>query len=541
MARFKKVSKQFFLKRAVFVLLPIISLVLIFTIVKKIVYYSAEPSKDKDCHLIYPFSSFVPTKTTTIVMQNPYTAIPFLQRGGTIDDISCLNRTIVYGIVKVSNVEDIKAAILFAKENNLKTSIAGIRHSMGGQSFFRNAVVLDMTGFNKMSVDEENKILTVQSGATWHDIQNFLDPKGLAVKAMQSSDIFSVGGSISVNAHGMDHHVGSLGSTIKSMQIMLSDGGIKTVSKTQNPEFYQLIIGGYGLFGVILDADIEVTNNEMYDRDTKVISYKDFPAVFNQIMSEGLENGMMYGHLSTGPNSFLKEVIIYNYKKTKNFSGEIPPIQEKPNVKLKRFFLNLGKTGIVGRQVRYWAEKYIQPRFESCAVSRNTAMGEPEACYISRNQETYESGKFLRNNLKNDTDILQEYFMPRNQFIPFVDGMREILERNKAVVLNAGIRVVNKEDNFLNYAPEDMFAMVLYINQKTTKEDNRKMEQLTKELVDLTISLGGKPYLPYQLYFGEEQLQKAYPNIQDFFEQKRRYDPNLLFMNNFYAKYTKTN
>ena len=85
-------------------------------------------------------------------MKNPLATIPFLQKGGTIDDISCLNKTSVYGIVKADKVEDVKNAISFAKENNLKTSIAGIRHSMGGQSFFKNAVVIDMAGFNKMSV-----------------------------------------------------------------------------------------------------------------------------------------------------------------------------------------------------------------------------------------------------------------------------------------------------------------------------------------------------------------------------------------------------
>jgi FAD/FMN-containing dehydrogenase len=168
-------------------------------------------------------------------------------------------------------------------------------------------------------------------------------------------------------------------------------------------------------------------------------------------------------------------------------------------------------------------------------------MGEAEACLVSRNQEMHESGQFLRNNLEEDTDILQEYFIPRDKFIPFVDGMREILQRNRAVVLNSGIRVVNKENIFLNYAPEDMFAMVLYLNQKTTKEDNEKMAKLTRELVDLTINLGGKPYLPYQLYFSDEQLRKAYPNIDQFFAQKTKYDPNSIFMNNFYSKYAKLN
>ncbi len=541
MSSLKKASSNYISpKKVALFLVPLLTVILVLSVLKKIIYLSAGPSKDKDCHLLYPFNTTDPSKIITLVVENKNT-LPFSQKGGSINDISCLNSTPIYGLVKVEKEDDIKNALIFAQDNSLKLSLAGVRHSMGGQAFFKNAVVLDMTNFKQMSVDEETKVLRVQSGATWHDIQNYLHPKGLAVKAMQSSDIFSVGGSISVNAHGMDHNVGSLGSTVKSMRIMLGDGTIQEVSKTQNPELYRLVIGGYGLFGVILNAELEVTDNEMYERDTKVISYKDFPKEFENIMADGDKYGLMYSHLSTGPNVFLKEVIIYKYKKLDNFNGEIPPLQEKANVELKRFFLNLGKTGTAGRQIRYWAEKYLQPRFESCAVSRNDAMGEGEACLVSRNQEMHESGKFIRNNLKNDTDILQEYFIPRDKFIPFVDGMREILERNKAVVLNSGIRVVNKEDIFLNYATEDMFAMVLYLNQKTTGEDNKKMEKVTKELVDLTISLNGKPYLPYQLYFTNEQLQKAYPNIDQFFAHKKKYDPNLVFMNSLYEKYSKIN
>ena len=70
--------------------------------------------------------------------------------------------------------------------------------------------ILDMTGFKSVTVDTTARTMTVQSGATWHDIQNVLHPR-FAVKAMQSTDIFTVGGSISVNAHGMDHRAGSVG------------------------------------------------------------------------------------------------------------------------------------------------------------------------------------------------------------------------------------------------------------------------------------------------------------------------------------------
>jgi hypothetical protein len=43
--------------------------------------------------------------------------------------------------------------------------------------------------------------------------------------------------------------------------------------------------------------------------------------------------------------------------------------------------------------------------------------------------------------------------------------------------------------------------------------------------------------LPYQLYYSQEQLHKAYPEVDDFFAVKKKYDPSEIFMNKWYEKY----
>src|SRR5262249_10668290 len=143
----------------------------------------------------------------------------------------------------------------------------------------------------------------------------------------------------------------------------------------------------------------------------------------------------------------------------------------------------------------------------------------------------------LRNALPDDTDILHEYFIPRSQFVSFVDGMRKIMTDNKTNLLNASVRVVHQEENFLTYSPEPAFSLVLYINQSTDEEGNRRMKKTTEQLIDLTIAHKGSFFLPYQLYYSREQLRRSYPEIDAFFAAKRKYDPNGLFTNTFYQKY----
>lgn len=508
----------------------------VFVIAKKIQYYSAEPMGEKDCPPLLPGNA-PQTDQNRIVIEMPKNDLLWAQQGGFINDASCLNKTAVYGIVSVKNPNDVKNALQLAKGEGLKVSIAGVRHSMGGHAFQKNAVILDMTKFNQMSLDEENKILRVESGATWHDIQNFLHPK-FAVKAMQSTDIFTVGGSISVNAHGMDHQAGAVARTIRSMRVMLSDGSIRNVSSTENSELFNLVIGGYGLFGIVLDVDLEITDNVVYRSERRIIDYTEFPKVFESEIKNDGDIGLFYGHLSTAPQSFLKEMILYTYKKTETPDAQIPPLGEVSSVKLRRLIFNIAKLGPIPMRVKWFAEKYIEPMLENCPVSRNQALAEGEACLVSRNEPMHDSVPYLRNNLKNDTDILHEYFIPRGNFVSYVDGLRKIIRDNKANLLNASIRVVHKENNFLNYSPRDTFSVVLYLNQTADEKGNEKMRKVTEELIDLAIAHGGRFFLPYQLHYTAEQLEKSYPEFRQFLAKKKQYDPQELLSSTFYSKYS---
>jgi FAD/FMN-containing dehydrogenase len=503
-----------------------------------VLQYAEAPVGEKDCPPLEALSTSI--SDVAELSQSDATAssidLPWAQRGGTMNDASCLNRTPVYGVVQAKEVEEIRDALHFAMQQGLKVSLAGVRHSMGGQAFFTNALVLDMRQFNRMTLDEEQKVLTVQSGAIWHDIQNFLHPK-YAVKAMQSTDIFTVGGTISVNAHGMDHQVGAIGKTIRALRLMLADGSIQTLSHTENSELFKLVIGGYGLFGIILDVELEITENVVYAPGHRFLDYQAFPELFERELASDAKLGLMYAHLSTDPNSLLREMILYTYEEQAGEDLEIPPLGEVSNVKLRRFVLNIAKLGPLHMSFKWYAEKYIEPMLESCSISRGQAMAEGEACLVSRNEPMHDSMKYLQNTLPDETDILQEYFIPRAQFVAFVDSLRQIVLDHGVILLNASVRVVHAEDNFLTYAPEEMFSVVLYINQKTDSQGNEKMSRVTAALIDLTTGLHGRFFLPYQLHYTAEQLEASYPQIRDFFAAKLQYDPDLRFTNTFYEKY----
>lgn len=501
---------------------------------KKVFDYAAAPEKEKESDYIFPPNADQ-AKPTIMLAEPQAPPFSFEQRGGFVNDASHLNKTAVYGLVRITNENEILGALQYAREHNLKVTCAGQQHSMGGQTFTHGGLILDLRGFNRIILDKEHKTVNVQPGVRWWQLQQLLDKEGLAVKSMQSINIFSVGGTLSINAHGIDPSPGPTAPTVRSLRVMLSDGTIVSASPTQNSELFRHVLGGYGLFGVILDADLDVVPNEMYNRGTVYMDYKDFPAYYRAHVEHKKEIGLAYGRLSVAPQSFLRETAVHLYTQT-SFDGALPAMKPNTHNTLDRFIINFSKTGGAGRWTRWMLEKYAEPHMHDC-LTRNQAMSQKEVCLVSRNEEMYDDMAYLENRLK-DTDILQEYFIPYERMPEFVDALRDAVESNKANLLNVTIRTVHKDTvTALPYAKEDMFGFVLYFNVKFNDRDNEILRKTTSDLIDAAHRAGGTYYLPYQLFYTKEQLRNCYPEIDDFFATKKKYDPIGLFSNKFYEKY----
>jgi FAD/FMN-containing dehydrogenase len=495
----------------------------------------ADPSGWKDCASVLPALPGDPA-----VAESPAgETLPVMrwqQRGGTINDASCLSRTAVEGIVNVASADDVARALEYARAKGLQVTPAGMKHSMGGHAFAPGNLVLDMKGLNHIELNAPASTVRVGSGATWHQIQEAIHPR-FAVKAMQSTDIFTVGGSIAVNAHGMDHRFGALMDSIRSLSVMLADGSVVTASREENPELFRHVVGGYGLFGIVLEAELEVVPNAIYRSQRQVIATRDFAETFAALEADP-SVGLTYTHLSTAPGSLLEDALVYSYRADEADAGLEPaPLGEVGSTRIRRLTINLSKRGDWFKSLKWWSEKNLEHRFETCTISRAQAQREGEACLVSRNDPMHDSVAYLYNDLPRETDILHEYFVPRANILPFVEEMRELFRARQTNLVNASIRAVGAEQNTLTYAPEPAFSVVLYITQPTDAAGNAAMARLTSDLIDLTATHGGRFFLPYQLNYTPEQLARHYPEIGDFFAAKRRWDPEERFTNTWYRRY----
>lgn len=445
---------------------------------------------------------------------------------GFVDDASRLNRTQIRELWPIppdaADAERQLAALLQrAHAEKVPVAIAGARHSMGGHSIAPDGIVIDMRPFNRITLDDARDIMTVQAGAIWADVIQYLDARGRSVEIMQSNSSFTVGGSLSVNCHGWQFGRPPIASTVELFRLMLADGSIVRCSRTENRELFSLVLGGYGLFGVILDADMRVTKNVRLARSQKTLAVDEGFSAFETTMAEWPDAAMVYGRLSIGRERFLQDIIMIAFHPV---DGEPPKLAVRQAPGLRRTIFRASAESDYGKELRWWAETNLLPKFSKEYFSRNELLNEGVEIYENRTA-TY-------------TDILHEYFVPRENVYRFLSQLRRIVPEHEGNLLNVTVRSVNEDpDVFLRYADKPMFAFVMLFNQEQSAEAEAAMQAMTREMIDAAIACGGRYYLPYRLHATPEQFYRAYPQAHEFFDSKRRYDPNEVFRNMFYTQY----
>ena len=340
---------------------------------------------------------------------------------------------------------------------------------------------------------------------------------------MQSNNSFSVGGSISVNCHGWQPNSSPISSTIESLRIINADGDILTCSKNENPELLSLAIGGYGLFGVILDVKFRVVNNRMYQIKQHIINSRDYIQKFQQFVTADTNVGMAYGRININPENSMNEAIISTYL----IGYRYFPRQPLPDGK----FATLRRTVFRGSAGSAYAKNL---RWKSEKIATSLLNGK----IISRNQLMNEGVEVFQNTDTGYTDILNEYFIPANSVSTFIESLKKIIPAYHVDLLNITVRNVKTDTlTFLRYAKEEVFGFVMLFNQPRDSSGETNMRLLTQRLIDTVIALHGTYYLPYRLHATKEQMYEAYPQSNQFFILKKKYDPEEIFQNRFYEAY----
>lgn len=453
-------------------------------------------------------------------------AAPFCgqAQGGTtiVNDVSQLNPIEVREVIAPTTLQQIIATV---RDSPGPISIGGGRYSMGGQTATRGAIQIDMRKFDKVvAFSREKKEITVEAGITWRKLQEYIDPYDLSVQIMQSYANFTVGGALSVNAHGRYVGQGPEVLAVKSIRMVLPSGDLIDADPNKNSEVFFGAIGGYGALGVIVEATLRLTDNVRVEEQSVVMPLTRYPEFFSRNIRGNPK--VVFHNANIYPDAF-ETVRATSYVQTdKPVTVTERLVPSDQDYRKEHWVISVVSEWPGGK----WIRRHIFDPLEyrgSCVEWRNY-----EASYDVRSLEP--ASRLA------STYVLQEYFVPVGQFTAFTTQMTKILNRHHVNALNVSIRHANADPGtLLAWARSEVFAFVIYFKQGTSETDRHEVTAWTRELIDAAITQGGAYYLPYQIVATEEQFRRAYPRANEFFALKQRLDPTDKFRNQLWDTYYK--
>ena len=437
-----------------------------------------------------------------------------------VNDVTAINPIQVGKVIQPQTTEEIVEAI---KNTEGQISIGGGRFSMGGQIGYENSLHIDMRKFNKvLHLDTINKQVTVQAGIVWRDLQKVIDPHDLSIKIMQTYANFTVGGSVSVNCHGRYIGHGPIVSSVLELKVITAGGDVIMANRNENRDVFSAVVGGYGGIGVIAEVTLQLADNVKVERETQLISADGYNDFFNSTIRNDKDVIFQNGDLYPPDFDVINSVA---WKKTdKELTDEVRVTPEGEEYWLEAQVMKLVSSGNSGKWIR---KKIIDPQIYS------------DEKVVWRNREaSYDVAELEPASRKEETYVLQEYFIPVDNIRSFIPKMKAIYDRYDVNVINVSLRhAYADEETFLSWAAEEVFAFVIYYKQGTDAGARERVRQWTVDMTDAILSENGRWYLPYQPHATVEQFQKGYVHSDKYFEVKNKLDSSHRFTNKLLDKY----
>ncbi|KAI0061839.1 FAD-binding domain-containing protein [Artomyces pyxidatus] len=154
----------------------------------------------------------------------------------------------------VKDTDDVRAALLYAKAQNLRIAVRGGGHNPAGSSSIEGGLVIDLSRYLAgVRVDADAKLAYVGGGALWGTVNEECAKHGLVTPGGTVGHVrmlpLTLGG-------GFGYLSGQYGLAIDNLEkatVVLASGATVTASEQENPDLFWGLRGGGSNFGVVTE------------------------------------------------------------------------------------------------------------------------------------------------------------------------------------------------------------------------------------------------------------------------------------------------
>ena len=97
---------------------------------------------------------------------------------------------------------------------------------------------------------------------------------------------------------------------------------LSLAQEKKTKELFKHVMGGYGMFGIIIEAWIKPVNNEILRSSHEVISVEKFSEKWSDLKKKNTR--LAFGQVVTESKEFFEKVLLTSYEPSGKISKEIP-------------------------------------------------------------------------------------------------------------------------------------------------------------------------------------------------------------------------
>lgn len=459
--------------------------------------------------------------------------------GVIVNDLhSELNEAEVAEVISVQSLDSLRAGIARARKLGVPVSIAGGRYAMGGQQFCVDGVMIDTRKLNRvLNFDREQGLVEVEAGIQWPKLIEQLENlqadtstrnQWAVAQKQTGADRISIGGTVSANAHGRGLMMKPFVSDVESFVLVNAEGETVYCDREKNFELFRLVAGGYGLFGCIYSVTLRLAPRQLLERVVELVEIDNLMECF----SKRINNGFLYGDFQfmtdEASEGFLRSGVFSSYRPID--SKKRPPVDQR-ELSLEDW-MHLITLAHTDKKTAFevYSEHYLATSGQIYYSDRHQL-----ADYLDGYHRQLDEVLGYEHRA---TEMISELYVPRDRLADFMAAVADDFRKNNVDVIYGTIRLIERDDeSFLAWARESWGCVIFNLHTEHTQDGIAKTKEAFCRLIDLAIEHGGTYYLTYHRWANRDQVEKCYPQLRQFLELKRKYDPKERFQSDWYRHY----